>query len=214
MKRTVRQAEVSKQEADTNIDRKLNILNGWIANGIPYRESADGDIMLDSHDRKRLDFYPTSLRQFKAWDATQNCETVRLRLPAITATGNDTLAKRPAKQDLARRLIEALQRRAQTQTAQTSASEVKRLQAELKVARAIVGIREAELLEQQRSIRRIGRELAHLRAERDGHANEFKRLYDELTTELAEQKRENAILVAKLAKLKPLRAAARDRDDG
>jgi chromosome segregation ATPase len=128
-------------------------------------------------------------------------------LPLITATGNDTLAKRPAKQEQVRRTIEALRQRAMTQLAETSASEIQRLASELTIARAIIEIRTAELREQQRKLRRIERDNARLEAKIKGDAAEYRETYDAIKTELAEQTRENASLIATLSKVRPLRSS-------
>ncbi|ASL43704.1 hypothetical protein bAD24_I09445 [Burkholderia sp. AD24] len=204
MKRTVPQAEISKLEADANIDAKLDILREWISNGIPCRRTEDGNALLDAKDRKQLDYFPTSLRQFKAWDGSQNSVLVRRDLANITATGNDTLAKRPGKQELARRLINALCQRATIQLAETGTSEVKRLTAELAIARATIDTRNAELREQQRKLRKIERDNARLEARVAGDATEFKAKYEAMQVELENQKREHARLIATLAKVRPL----------
>jgi len=130
MIRKVHQAEVSKANAEANITCKLNILNDWLAKGIPFQQTIDGSTLLDGNDQKLLDFYPTSLRQFKAWDGSQNCEQVRSQLPALLATGNDTLAKRPALEERAKRVIAALRIRAESQVNTTRQSEIKRLMEE------------------------------------------------------------------------------------
>lgn len=208
MKRSVHQAQVSKEEADANITRKLNVLNGWLANGIPFLETSNGSTLLDKSDRKQLDFYPTSLRQFKAWDGSQNCESVRTRLPFLTATGNDTLAKRPSLQEQARRVVEALGERAELQINSTRAAELKRLTVELRIAHATIEIRNAELREQQRTLRAVERTNATLSQKVSGDAVEFKRTYDALLAELEVHKVENAQLIAQLAKLSPLRSSS------
>lgn len=206
MKRIPQQAEVNKFEAEGNIDRKLNILQEWLAKGIPYCRTEEGFVLLDENNRKQLDFYPTSLRKFKAWNGSQNCVFVRNELPFITATGNDTLAKRPDKAEQARRLIEALRQRASAQITETSASEVQRLTAELAIAQATINIRNAELREQQRRLRRIERENARLAAKMGGDAAEFKTVYAAMQAQLDEQRRENAGLIATLAKVRPLKS--------
>jgi len=207
MTRTVYQAEVSKAEAEANIMRKLNVLDDWLANGIPYRQTTDGNSLLDHNDQKVLDFYPASLRQFKIWDGSQNCEPVRAQLPAFAATGNDTLAKRPALEERARSVIFALRVRAESQANATRRSELKRLTAELEVAQATIKIRNAELREQQRKLRLIEGNNARLNQKLAGDAAEFKRTYESLLVELETHKRLNAQLTAQLAKVSPLRQA-------
>ncbi|WP_157660677.1 hypothetical protein [Burkholderia ubonensis] len=205
MKRIVFQAEASKQEAEANIKRKLNILSGWVTSGIPYQETDEGAFLIDSKDIKQIDFYPTSLRQFKAWDGSQNCPAVRSRLPEISATGNDTLAKRPAMQEQARRVVEALRQRAKTQQVETSASEVKRLAAELEIARSIIGIRNAELRDQQRILRRVDSRNSVLQQKIIGDSEEFRRQFERLENEIADLREKNAALIAQISKLRPLR---------
>lgn len=205
MTRTVHQAEVSKAHAEANIKRKLNVLDDWLANGIPYRQTIDGNTLLDDNDQKMLDFYPTSLRQFKAWDGSQNCEPVRAQLPSFVATGNDTLAKRPALEERARQIIVALRQRADVQANFTRQSELKRLAGELKVAQTTVEMRNAELREQQRKLRQIERDNTRLSEKVAGDAAEFKSTYETLLAELEAQKVLNAHLTAQLAKVAPLR---------
>lgn len=199
------QAEVSKAEAEANITRKLNVLEDWLSNGIPYQQTTDGNTLLDGKDQKLLDFYPTSLRQFKMWDGSQNCEPVRTQLPDFVATGNDTLAKRPAFEERARRVIEALRKRAELQVNTTRQSELKRLTGELRVAQATINVRNAEMREQQRNIRQIERANATLNQKVAGDAAEFKKIHEDLLAKIEAQKLLNAQLTTQLAKVSPLR---------
>lgn len=203
----IHQAEVSKAAADANIERKLNILRSWLSKGIPYRQTADGNMLLDNHDQKILDFYPTSLRQFKAWDGSQNCEIVKLHLPVFAAIGNDTLAKRPALEEQARQVIAALRLRAESQSNATRQSELKRLMSELKVAEATIEMRNAELREQERTLRLIERTNVSLNQKIIGDAAEFKKTYETLCSQLEKQKLLNSQLTTLLAKVAPLRQA-------
>jgi len=207
MTRRTHQSVVSKAEAETNIERKLNVLESWLKDGIPYQQTTDGNTLLDGYDHKLLDFYPTSLRQFKAWDGTQNCEPVRSQLPALNATGNDTLAKRPALEEQARHVIAALRLRAEAQVNTTRNSELKRLTSEFQVAQATIGIRNMEIREQRRKLRQFASANARLNQKAAGDAAEFKRTYETLLTELETQKLLNAQLTAQLAKVTPLRRA-------
>lgn len=199
------QAEISKADAEANISRKINVLEGWSANGIPYQQTSEGNSLLDSFDRKLLDFYPTSLRQFKIWNGSQNCALVRAQLPILVATGNDTLAKRPALEELASRVIAGLRKRAELQTKSTLQSEQKRLAGELKVARTTIEIRNAELREQQRRLRQIEQTNITLNQKVAGDAVEFRRVYEALIAEIEAQKLLNAQLTAQLAKVLPIR---------
>ena len=205
MMRRIHQAEVSKAEAEANIERKLNVLESWLQAGIPYQQTADGNTLLNHRDHKLLDFYPKSLRQFKAWDGTQNCELVRAQLPPLGTTGNDTLAKRPALQEQARRILTALRLRAEAQVDTGRQSELNRLKSELQVVEATIAIRNAEIREQRRTLRRLESANTRLNQKAAGDAAEFKSTYETLLTELETQKLLNAQLTAQLAKITPLR---------
>jgi hypothetical protein len=207
MRRTVHQAEVSKAEAEANIIRKLNVLDDWLANGIPYQKTVLGNTLLDDNDHSLLDFYPRSLRQFKAWDGSQNCEFVRAQLPNFAATGNDTLAKRKTLEERARNVIVALRERADVQANSTRRSAMKQLTGELKIAQAIIEVRNAELREQQRKLRQIERDNATLNRKLTGDEAEFKEAYGTLFREVETLKVLNAQLTAQLAKIAPLRQA-------
>lgn len=207
MTRRIHHSEISKAHAEANIERKLNVLESWLKDGLPYQQTADGNTLLDDRDHKLLDFYPTSLRQFKAWDGTQNCEPVRAQLPALGSIGNDTLARRPALEERARRVIAALGLRAEAQVNANRQSELKRLKSEIQVAKATIGIRNAEIREQRRTLRRLASANARLNQQAAGDATEFKSTYETLLAELERQKLLNAQLTAQLSKIVRLRQA-------
>lgn len=191
MRKVIKQAEASKAEATSNITVKINVLNEWVTHGIPLRLHDDGSALIDEKDKKQLDYYPRSLRQFKAWDGTQNCKLVREKLPAFSTTGNDTLPKRPELQEKVRCIIEALRLRASQQETLTHPSEIKRLQEELKIAKLTIKIRNAELRNQQRALRQAEDSKIRLEAKVSGDKAEFERLYKEMAGEIQALKNEN-----------------------
>jgi hypothetical protein len=204
--RLLHQSQVSKQAAQEAIDRKLSLLNDWIEQGIPYRMDEDGHVLLDSRDRKVLEFFPTSLRQFKLWDGSQNSPRLQAELPLLTVTGNDTLSKRPASAEQAARLIAALRLCAENQQESGSATTARKLQQALKMAQHTIGLRVAELREQQRQLRQMKREHAQLRAKYEGDNAELRKNLNLTAAELSQEQQRNAKLTKLLAKVSPLRA--------
>lgn len=202
--RVVKQAEFSKANAEANINRKLNVLESWLSEGIPFRRSDDGNILLDEKDGKILEYYPKSLRQFKAWDGTQNSNTLRNTLPELSKTGNDTLAKRPALEEKVGKLVAALRLRAESQKGADKHSAFKRLEEELCIAEETIKIRNLELREQQRQLQQIRRSHEILLKKAEGDAAEFERERQSLLTELKTQMSKNSELVAQLAKVLPI----------
>lgn len=208
MRKVLHQSQVRKQVAQANIECKLNILRDWVANGIPYRVDEHGHGLLDDNEQKVLEFFPTSVRQFKAWDGSQHAPVLRTRLPAITATGNDTLAKRPIVETQVKQVIGALRQRARAQRDATRSSRLRQLEEELRIARTVIGMRVADLREQQRALRRLQSDRDRLQIQYEGDTAEFRRLHDELIAALEKERRRNAELTAQLAKVRPIRRAS------
>lgn len=75
--------ELNKQAALQNIILKKEILQVW------------GQAMpLDSEGE--YEYFPRSIRQFNAWDLSQNTDSVRNCLPSVFRNANDTLNNYPA----------------------------------------------------------------------------------------------------------------------
>lgn len=205
MSQTLHQSQVAKQTAQAAIDRKLALLQEWVDQGIPYRMDEDGHVLLDAQDRKVLEFFPTSLRQFKLWDGSQNSPRLQAKLPPLTVTGNDTLTKRPASAEQAARLIATLRQCAKNQQEAGSATTARRLQQALRVAQHTIGLRVAELREQQRELRQLLREHVQLRAKYEGDNLELRKNLERTSIALSQERQRNAELTALLSKLSPLR---------
>lgn len=131
-----------RDRARHNIQIKINILSGWIMHGVPKHPTTG-----------LAEYFPTTLRQFKAWDGLLNSEDLRLQLPSIARIGNDTL---DANQDLkasASSIIALLKARSvcASKVKQASASNKEQAQVLLK----LLNIRNSELVSQQREIRRL-----------------------------------------------------------
>lgn len=64
--------------AAQRINRKLQILQGWVAKGIPWKtHDASGDFIHDAHDERVLDYFPHHVKDFSEWTGSQNCAAVR-----------------------------------------------------------------------------------------------------------------------------------------
>ena len=205
MSPALHQSQISKQTAQVAIDRKLKLLSEWVENGIPYLINEEGHTLVDSKDRKLLEYFPTSLRQFKLWDGSQNSPRMHAKLPTLTVTGNDTLAKRPASAEQASRLIVALRQVAGNQLASGSATAARTLQQSLKLANHTIGLRLAELRQQQRQLREMKRLHAQQLAKFEGDNRELRRNLDRTAAALSQERERNAELTILLAKVSPLR---------
>lgn len=84
-------AVVTKQFAADGIDAKLSILNKWANEGIPWKTSDAGEFLHDADGERMLEFYPTSIASFCAWDGTQNTGLTRSSVSEICSTNRSTL---------------------------------------------------------------------------------------------------------------------------
>jgi len=86
-------SKVLKSQALQNIKVKHTIIKKWIGAGIPWLVSDDGSEQRDSKGELILDWYPSSIRKFCAWNGTQNNPSVQNNLPKISTTGFETLKR-------------------------------------------------------------------------------------------------------------------------
>lgn len=74
----------NKQDALKNILTKKDILMLWSKTSIPHASNG------------RLEFFPKTIRQFNAWDMSQNSPALKTALPPIARNANDTLRNYPS----------------------------------------------------------------------------------------------------------------------
>lgn len=75
--------EINKQAAFRNMVLKKEIIQLWCVT-LPKTQSGE------------LEYFPTTIRQFNAWDLHQNSDCLRECLPVITKNANDTLRNYPS----------------------------------------------------------------------------------------------------------------------
>ncbi len=74
---------LNKQAALSNIILKKEILQSWCVS-LPHDSTG------------KVEYFPATIRQFNAWDLSQNSELLRSSLPSINRNANDTLNNYPA----------------------------------------------------------------------------------------------------------------------
>lgn len=189
--RPVVQAERAKFEATQNIECKLNILKGWLEHGIPVVCAPSGHVLLGPDDLPLLEYFPTSLRQFKSWDASQNTEALRTQLPKIRSTANDTLAARPTLEMLAGELMAALERKCQKRRKNGTTTELTDLRETLRHTKLLLAQRMTEVRKQRVENLGLKRENERLRLQRERNAAEFDSLMAGMRTKVERLQLEN-----------------------
>lgn len=176
MPNIVKQAEELKRAADDNILAKLNLLETWVSQGLPGKASPSSEYELTDNN---AEYFPKSLRQFKAWTLLENSPSVQDSYGKFGVIGNDTLAKRPELSSRAIELMRILKEKAKLKD--KDPDKTKLLTNELISLKKVLDIRNLEIaksrskiLEQQTEIERLNRKIINDR-------REYKRLHREQT---------------------------------
>jgi len=106
---------ILKEQALNNLKTKHAIVKLWVGAGIPWNIGEDGERLRDTKGELVLDWYPTSLRSFCAWDRSQNCGSTRKELPEIFSNGYETLSQYVKLKSKIEADISALKQKANTQ---------------------------------------------------------------------------------------------------
>lgn len=91
-----------RSAALASIDNKRGVLRRWSQKGVPLRCA----------ESPELDWYPTSLRTFCAWDGSQNADAVRKQLEAIHRNSYEALAADPERLRDVRTLLGLVEQKA------------------------------------------------------------------------------------------------------
>lgn len=84
-------SKVSKRIFETDLKTKIEVIETWVANGIPWKTDPEGVLSRDTDGEKELDYFPKSVAAFCEWDGANNSQFVRTTFPAIKKTNRSTL---------------------------------------------------------------------------------------------------------------------------
>jgi|GEM_PF-1250635 len=160
-------ATLNEQSATGNLQTKIQILEGWVRDGIPLLRDEESTILIDEAGRNRLDFFPRTVRQFNFWDGTQNCATVRLGLAQFSVNANDTLRKRPDLRRAVEELICMLANAASTAIKTKREETIVGLRRSLELEELRRQQLEYELIRHRRELQDLAKENEFLRLQKD-----------------------------------------------
>jgi hypothetical protein len=181
-------AQANQEKAEENIARKLNILEAWSRNGIPLQDR-------EEKNGTSLEYFPTSVRQFNAWDGRKNGNGVTSLLPKISRNANDTLRKKEALYRRVEDVLVALALRRDAQIKLSRPAKLVKLKMNLALEEQLRKILESELIALRVELKMVQKENRVL-AERSGS------LIEEFRSELAELRMQNERLNAECSDLK------------
>lgn len=194
-------ARVNMDRATGNIRTKLSILKAWSREGVPEIERENGE--------RSLDFYPKSLRQFNAWDGSQNNQDIQRVLPDISRNANDTLRKHADLRKEVEAILEVIHFKAVEQATDKHVTKLVALKRSLKTEQQLRHAVEQELIMLRRSLKKEQDAHQVSKQKLDGQLTELKRRVDALLEERNRLAAANADLVATAAKVSPLRKAGK-----
>ncbi|WP_028839813.1 MULTISPECIES: hypothetical protein [Thermomonas] len=176
-----------RDEALSSIDAKYTLLENWARNGIPLRRNAGQAL--------ELEWFPTSLRTFCAWDGSQNDKAVRAQCGLLRRNAFQTLTSDAKRLQDVKALLKTIteqaikaRKRLDPRVAVDEAEERIRIERE-KRAGALLGYRRA---------RQEARELrASLFSEQRAH----KQSIEQMDKHSKQQDKENADLRRQVAEL-------------
>lgn len=206
-----------REEAEKQINLKINLLKHWVLKGIPWQRSEDGSYIRDKDGELIPDFVPKSIVEFAAWTsanhspgtkdsvATVNSDdiTFDICLSDLSTLSRTTL-NQPyrSKQKAAIEIqLKAIAEKEQAQLQRThKISVIEALNAEIEYLKRVVSSQESEVRIARIESRQARTELEDCRRTNISNLAEFKRLNSDLEKKLARLTRE----YAKVSPIKPL----------
>lgn len=195
-----------KTNALDNIKAKHRIIKKWIKSGIPWATSDEGAPLRDTHGELVLDWYPTSIRKFCAWNGKQNCLSTQNAFQEISTTGFDTLVKHQKMKSKVEADISVLKKVADIQTSKTNKSNlIRALKEELKLEKLK---RQSTQVSYQQTREEITEVTRKLEVEKRTHLQAVEYLKSEIARkdkQIVALNQKVADLVASLDKVVPIR---------
>lgn len=169
MPRLVKNAVALKAAAERNILAKLELLSEWAVKGVPLLQDEEASAF-------KYEYFPASLRQFKAWTLAENSEAIRSKFGLFNRTGNDTLANYPMHADRARQLIKAIKSACRERLMAAEGEDLPKLKKEIDLLKRIIDIRSLEVCSAREEISSLRQEIDRLLRTLNNERSEFKRL--------------------------------------
>lgn len=167
MPKIVKHAEELKRVAEDNILAKLRLLEIWAYQGVPRKVSP-------STTEEMSEFFPKSLRQFKAWTLLDNSPSIQDSYGKFSVIGNDTLAKRPELSSRAIELMRTLKEKSKQNDKYPD--QIIQLSLELKSLKSVLDIRNMEIVKSRATILYLQKEIERLNRKIINDQREYNRL--------------------------------------
>jgi vacuolar-type H+-ATPase subunit I/STV1 len=201
-------ADLLQNEAEAKIQAKLAVLERWTED-LPWQRKSNGDFIVNDKRETVLEFFPTSLSAFAAWDGKKNSPYVRqTELASIHKLSRETLGK-SRYHNLLVQVENAMKRvsiRAKQQRApEVDVSSLSKLKKELEYLRLLKEKNDQEIGTYEVRIEAIAQDLRKVNAKLVETTLEARRRIAELEAKVSE-------LTATLKKTTPLKTTGAKPD--
>lgn len=192
-----------RAEATASIDAKRNLLAKWARKGIPRRAPARAGA---DAEQPLLEWFPTSLRTFCAWDGTQNAKSLLPELQGVRRNAYQTLVADEKRLQDVQALLKALAKQATVASSRDDPKRrVKEVEQRIKLERekragALLGYRQA-----RQQLRKAQLALAAEQRAHQGSIEQLERQMAAQDAEVVELRRKVAELTASIHKTTPMR---------
>lgn len=198
-------AVLNQQAALVNIQTKISVIEKWITSGVPEIVDNSGEPVSLPNGKRKLDFYPTSLRQFNFWESSRQCTVVMATLPPFGRNANDTLRRYPSLRNQVISLLNELAKSIK-RVSKTSEQSVSSLHRELAVTNARRLMVEAQFSDQRRQIRDLEKTVKELEKQMIASVEEAVKINVRLQAEVAALHSEKAELTKAMMNIIPFSA--------
>ena len=207
--------ERARQDAEAQIQIRLDVLALWEKEGIPWKKGVQGDFLRDAEGELLLDFFPTTQQGFSKWTAESHSagnRTLGLMVRSdgvektISLTQLEAISRTTLNQPYHSRLkvkviaqMTAVASRARLQLEQTRKSSIiAQLNAEISHLRNVVDAQESEARDGRVEARIARSKLKEVTEQANRDKAELQRINSQLELRIAELVKE----FSKLASLK------------
>lgn len=188
----------NKEKALNNILKKKSLLESWHESGLPKTGGRDGGGC-------DFEYYPKTIRQFHAWDLSQNSESLQAEVGSLKRNANDTLNKYPDIRMEIQRLIVGII--VKQKISKPGVGRVAELRRELADARNYSSMLERELVFLRIERGEMQAKINALSSGKVSLEEEAKEAIGDLEKQISELKRGNAELISQIKKIIPIRGA-------
>jgi hypothetical protein len=191
---------ISKEISQRNILRKIEILEGWLRDGIPW-EHQDGKEARDINGNRICIYIPDSLRSFNKWNFQRYSDETILRFPflnSVLSNGTDTLNNNPDFKRRSIAILGNLSRLTKTQLDSEPYNRLNELHDEVSRLKIFIDNQNSKIIEYHRENIGLTRILSKIEQREKSSIDEIRKNYEKLDNQNSRLREEISILTKKL----------------